>query len=63
MIFKSYILEQSLQSIENLKMFLFYGENHGLKKEFKEKVREQSKGKEILNFFQDEIRLHNKEVI
>ena len=55
MIFKSYILEQSLQSIENLKMFLFYGENHGLKKEFKEKVREQSKGKEILNFFQDEI--------
>ena len=55
MIFKSYILEQSLQSIENLKMFLFYGENHGLKKEFKEKIREQSKGKEILNFFQDEI--------
>ena len=55
MIFKSYILEQSLQSIDNLKMFLFYGENHGLKKEFKEKVKKQNKNQEILNFFQDEI--------
>lgn len=62
MIFKSYILEQSLQSIDNLKMFLFYGENHGLKKEFKEKVKEQNKNQEILNFFQDEI-IKNKNIL
>ena len=38
MILKSYILEQSFQSIDNYKLFLFYGENQGLKKEFKEKL-------------------------
>ncbi len=62
MIFKSYILEQSFKSIENIKMFLFYGENHGLKKEFKEKIRELNKGQEILNYFQDEI-IRNKRLL
>ena len=52
MIFKSYILEENFKSIDNLGMFLFYGENHGLKKEFKENIKKLNKGKEILNFFQ-----------
>ena len=55
MIFKSYILEENFEPIKNLKLFLFYGENQGLKKEFKEKLRIKNKGKEILNLFQDDI--------
>ena len=62
MIFKSYILEENFQTIENLRMFLFYGENYGLKKEFKENIKNLNKSKEILNFFQDEI-IKNKNIL
>ena len=62
MIFKSYILEQSLESINNCKLFLFYGENQGLKKEFKEKLKIQNKNQETLNLFQDEI-IKNKNIL
>ncbi len=63
MIFKSYILEGSFQSISNCKIFLFYGENQGLKKEFKEKLRIKNKNQEILNLFQDEIVKNNNILI
>ena len=62
MIIKSYILEQNRQKIEDNRMFLFYGENNGLKKEFKEKIKKDNKEKEILNLFQSEI-LKNKNVL
>ncbi len=62
MIFKSYILEQNIQSANNHKVFLFYGENQGLKKEFKEKLKTQNKNQEILNLFQDEI-IKNKNLL
>jgi len=62
MIFKSYILEQSFQSINHCKLFLFYGENQGLKKEFKEKLKKQNKDQETLNLFQDEI-IKNKNIL
>ena len=62
MIFKSYILEQNIQSANNHKFFLFYGENQGLKKEFKEKIKTQNKNQEILNLFQDEI-IKNKNIL
>ncbi len=62
MIFKSYILEKSFQTIDKCKLFVFYGENQGLKKEFKEKLRSENKGKEILNLFQDEI-IKNKNIL
>ena len=62
MIFKSYILEENFQTIENLNMFLFYGENYGLKKEFKENIKNLNKRKEILNFFQDEL-IKNKNIL
>ena len=55
MIYKSYILEENIKSIANQKIILFYGENEGLKKEFKEKIKVQNKNQEILNFFQDEV--------
>ncbi len=62
MIFKSYILEQNIQPVVDYKMFLFYGENQGLKKEFKEKLRIQNKKQETLNLFQDEI-IKNKNIL
>ena len=62
MIFKSYILEQNIQPAVDYKMFLFYGENQGLKKEFKEKLRIQNKKQETLNLFQDEI-IKNKNIL
>jgi len=62
MIFKSYILEQSFQSINHCKLVLFYGENQGLKKEFKEKLKKQNKDQETLNLFQDEI-IKNKNIL
>ena len=54
MIYKSYLLEQNVSQIKN-KIFLFYGENQGLKNEFKKKIKERNKGKEILILYQDEI--------
>ena len=62
MIFKSYLIEQNIQSINNNKMFLFYGENEGLKKEFKDKLKTQYDKLEILNFSQDEI-IKNKNIL
>tara|TARA_B100001175_G_scaffold181958_1_gene154440 strand:+ start:237 stop:1235 length:999 start_codon:yes stop_codon:yes gene_type:complete len=62
MIFKSYILEENLESIKNYKLFLFYGENQGLKQEFKEKLKIQNKTNEILNLFQDEL-IKNKNIL
>ena len=62
MIFKSYIIEESFEPIHNCKLFLFYGENQGLKQEFKEKLKKQNKTKEILNLFQDEI-IKNKNIL
>ena len=62
MIFKSYIIEENLEPIHNCKLFLFYGENQGLKQEFKEKLKKQNKTKEILNLFQDEI-IKNKNIL
>ncbi len=62
MIFKSYILEANIETIHNCKLFLFYGENQGLKQEFKEKIKIQNKTNEILNLFQDEI-IKNKNIL
>ena len=62
MIFKSYLLEQNNLVIYNYKAFLFYGENQGLKKEFKEKIKLDKKDLEKLNLFQDEI-LKNQNIL
>lgn len=55
MIFKSYLLEQNLESINNLSSCLFYGENLGLKKEFKEDLKKIRNKNEILNLTQEDI--------
>ena len=62
MIYKSYLLEENFDPLNNLKIFLFYGENQGLKKEFKEKLKIINKSNEILNLFQDEI-IKNKNIL
>ena len=54
MIYKSYILEQNVNSIDE-KIALFYGVNLGLKNDLKEKIIENNKNSEILWYSQDEL--------
>ncbi len=54
MIYKSYTIENNINLIkENLA--LFYGENLGLKDEFKRKIKINYKNSEIINFNQEDI--------
>ena len=62
MIFKSYVLEKNTDSADNCKMLMFYGENQGLKQDFKEIFKLKNKDNEILNLFQDEI-IKNKNIL
>jgi DNA polymerase-3 subunit delta len=62
MIFKSYVLEKNTDSTDNCKMLLFYGENQGLRQDFKEIFKLKNKDNEILNLFQDEI-IKNKNIL
>ena len=54
MIYKSYLIEQNISLLDK-NLFLFYGENLGLKNELKEKIRFQNKKAEIINLSQDDI--------
>ena len=54
MIYKSYILEQNVNSIKE-KIALFYGVNLGLKNDLKAKIIENNKNSEILRFSQDQL--------
>ncbi len=55
MIYKSYIIEQNIDPVFKNKMFLFYGENEGLKKEFKKKIRNYYPKLNILRLNQEDI--------
>ena len=63
MILKSYNLEKSLKTLEKYKIFLFYGENEGLKRDFKLNLRNSYKDCEILNFYQDDITKNENNLI
>ena len=54
MIFKSYLIEQN-NNLNNKNILLFYGENVGLKNEFKNKIKLKNKNSEIIRFNQEEI--------
>ncbi len=54
MIYKSYLVEQNINVLDKNKT-LFYGENLGLKNEFKNKIKKNNKDAEIINFTQEEI--------
>ena len=54
MIFKSYLIEQN-NNLDNKNILLFYGENIGLKNEFKNKIKLNSKNSKIIRYNQEEI--------
>ena len=56
---KSYLLEENLD-IQKNNLVLFYGENLGLKNDFKEKIKKKSET--VLKFTQDQI-LKNENTI
>ena len=59
MIYKSYILEKNVDKILSSNSFLFYGENEGLKKTFKQLIKSKITDKSLI-YFQEEI-LKNKD--
>ena len=61
MIYKSYQLEKNLSELEK-KCVLFFGENLGLKEDFKKNIKKLNKEFKILSFSQDEI-LKNKNIL
>ena len=54
MIYKSYLIEQNIELVDK-KLFLFYGQNLGLKNDLKKKIRTFNDKAEIINLDQDEI--------
>ena len=61
MLYKSYLIEQNFSTLKS-NITLFYGENLGLKKEFKDLIKLNNKNKEIIKFIQDQI-LKNKNIL
>ena len=54
MIYKSYLVEEDLKILKNNKV-LFYGENLGLKEDFKKEIIKKNKENLIITFLQEEI--------
>ena len=54
MIYKSYVVEKEIKNLHD-RITLFYGENLGLKNDFKKLIRSLYKSAEILSFNQEEI--------
>ena len=61
MLYKSYLIEQNFNNLKN-NITLFYGENIGLKREFKDLIKFNNKNKEIIKFPQDQI-LKNENIL
>ena len=59
MIVKSYEVEKKVSNLLTHNLFLFYGENFGLKKDLKEfikkKLKEKDKSVEILSVYEKEV--------
>lgn len=55
MIIKSYLLEQDIKLLFDKNLFLFYGENLGLKNDFKNLIKLSSPDYKIININQDEV--------
>mgnify|MGYP000551008465 FL=1 len=60
MIYKSYVFEEQIKEIKK-NFFLFYGENLGLKNEFKNLIRQDHNKSEIFKFSQEEV-LKNQDI-
>ena len=59
MIYKSYLLEQNFKGADK-NLFLFYGENEGLKNEFKHLIKQINLKSEVIAFSQEEV-LNNED--
>ena len=59
MIYKSYLLEQNFKGADK-NLFLFYGENEGLKNEFKHLIKQINLKSEVITFSQEEV-LNNED--
>jgi DNA polymerase III subunit delta len=55
MIFKSFLVEQNINLIADKNLILFYGENLGLKNDFKKLVQHSATENKLMNFSQEEI--------
>ena len=55
MIFKSFIIEKNINLLDGCYGVLFYGENIGLKDDFKEIIKKNNKGSEQVTFHQNDI--------
>ena len=55
MILKSFLLEQNINLITGKNLVLFYGENLGLKNDFKKLIKQNSPEYKLINFNQEEI--------
>ena len=62
MILKSYIVENNINSLNQYKSSLIYGENLGLKDSLKEKILADAKNAEIINLYQEDFRI-NKNIL
>tara|TARA_B100001175_G_C19507608_1_gene641821 strand:+ start:2600 stop:3604 length:1005 start_codon:yes stop_codon:yes gene_type:complete len=62
MILKSFLIEKNLSLIDNYNLILFYGENIGLKDEFKSSLKRKYNDHEKILFDQDEI-IKNEQLI
>ena len=62
MLLKSYLVENNTNSLKNYICTLFYGENNGLKIDFKNKIKHENKESEIINLFEEDL-LNNKNIL
>ena len=60
MIFKSFLVEQNINLLADKNLILFYGENLGLKNDFKKLIQYNAPENKIMNFTQEEI-IRNQE--
>jgi len=55
MILKSFLVEQNINLIADKNLTLFYGENLGLKNDFKKLIQYNTQENKLMNFNQEEI--------
>ena len=54
MIYKSFLVEENINNLKN-RVILFYGENLGLKNDFKKILKHKNRENEVISFNQEQI--------
>ena len=62
MVFKSYLVEKNISALDGYYAVLFYGENIGLKDDFKKLLKDKNKKSDIISFHENDI-IKNKNLI